>query len=332
MKQRERLRRLSPCRKNIAERIRHDGFLYPFGSYPEKKFSQRTGYDSKFIKEGKYFYYQVVLSHERILPVLLQLLKAIPEDAFIVTQIHTDDYYKESDTYVSDEPVEVEELLRWIEGWKDVAVDDGFFGIGAFTEGPTMEVFLDEHKTIHVYHHDPDFMEETLERLGIAFVMDLKLYWDEPHYHESLPLLTEHSEDYLTAFEDLADKYDLLLDEDEDDNTDEDGDPLGMTCWKIELRGYKPKSEFDSTPQGFYSTLYLNAESRSEAMDMVEMYMESKDEYADLFLQMARVPQELLSTGLRRKNHDTEEPVVWFESERVKFEWNQPDELDFRPS
>ncbi len=325
MDERERIRKVAPGRKDVSQRVKSGSFTYPFGAYPEKKFYQQTGYDSKYIKEGKYFYYQVVLSHELIMPALFTLLRTLPDKVFIVTQIHTDDYYKEHDTYISEGSLERAEFLQWLRNWRDVALDDGFFGIGAFTEGPTAEVFLDEHKTIHVYHHDPDLMEKTLERLEIPFVMNLKLFWDEPHYHESLPLTGEFSEDYLTAFEDLADEYELVLDEDEEENTDDEGDPLGMTCWKVEVRGYKPNYDLGSGPRGFYSTLYLNAESRSEAADLVETHMESNDEYADLYLQMARVPEELLTSELRRKNPNPDEPCVWFESERVEFEWDQPE-------
>lgn len=303
-------------------RITEDGFSYPLGAYPEKGFTPRTGYDSKYIREGAYFYYQVSLSHERILPVFIDLLRLLPESIYLVTQIHSDDYYNEYDTYVSETPVGREEFIAWLTEWSDVALDDGFFGVGAFVDSPPWEMFLDEHKTIHIYYDNPDLMEQTLENLGIPFVMELRFFWDEPHYHEPLTIGGELGENYLTAFENLADNYGLVLEEPpEEDMPDEDEKIHEMTCWKVEIRGYKPKSSMARRPIGFYSTLYLNAESREEAAELVRAYMESNDEYADLYLQMARVPEELITSDLRRRNPDPDEPCVWYESRRVEFEW-----------
>ena len=325
MSEREHIRKTAPTRLDISQRVKSGRFTYPFGSYPENDFIQKTGYDSKYIRDGGYFYYQISLSHERILPAFTKLVRLVlPEKAYLVTQIHTDDYYNENDTYISENHVETEDLLKWVYEWRDVALDDGFFGIGAFTDEPTAEVFLDEHKFIHVYHTDPEKMEKTLEEMGIPFILDMKLFWDEPHYHEPLPLVNDFSEDYLTAFEDLADRYDLRLDEDDDGNTDDEGDPLGITCWRVDIRGFSPKSKNASIPQGFYSTVYLNAQSRSEAIDVVEQYMEFREEFADLYLQMARVPSELLTSELGRKNLSPGESCVWYESERVEFDWDQP--------
>jgi len=319
------MRKAAPGQRDITQRLKHESYTYAFGAYPEKRFPQQEGYDSKYIREGGYFYYQISLSYERLRPVFFSLLRMLTGKVFIVAQIHTDDYYRESDTYISEEPGDPRQIERWIADWQDVVFDDGFFGIGAFCESPTAEVFLDEHKSIHVYHHDPDFMENALEQLGIPFVMDLKFFWDEPHYHEPLPLTDDYGDDYLTAFEDLADRYELLFDEDVDENTDDEGAPLGMTCWKVEVRGYRLGQDGQPRRIGFYTTLYLNASSRGEAIDVIETYMEDNELYPDLYLQMARVPEELLSATLRQRNPIPEEPCVWFETERTEFDWDGPD-------
>ncbi len=318
------MRNAAPAKRAVTRRLEWKGFTFPAGSYPEKSFQQQEGYDSKYMKEGEYFYYQISVSHERILATLSSIMRLFKEKALIVTQIHTDDYYREHDTYISEKPVKIDSIIDWIEDWEDVVLDDGFFGIGVFSEGHAAEVFLDEHKTIHVYHHDPDLMENLLERLGIEFVLDLKFFWDEPHYHEPLPLSDDCGDDYLTAFEDLADRFELFLDEEDDENIDEDGAPLGITCWKVEIRGFKPGQGKGAKPHGFYSTMFLNASSREEAVNLIETYMETRGEYADLYLQMARVPEELLVTELRKSNPDPQEPSVWFESKRFEFDWDQP--------
>lgn len=321
MEEKEFLRRPAPAKREITERTVIGGFTYPFGAYPEAEFTQQPGFDSKYIKEGGYFYYQVAVSHQRALEVFYDLAALLPAKVYLVAQVHTDDYYKESDTYITENPEDRDEFLGWVRDWADVVGDDGFFGLGMFAEDPTAEVFLDEHKTIHVYHHNPDLIEAALERLHIPFLMDMKMFWDQPHYHEPLPLVDEYSEDYLTAFEDLADRYELILEEDEAENLDEQGAPLGMTCWKVDVRGYRPVKEPGDRAMGFYSTVYVNAESRFEATDLIDSYMEGRNEFADLYLQMARVPEELLTTGLRRLNPG-EEPGVWYETERVEFEWD----------
>jgi len=311
-----------PAKRDIAERVSTGSFTYAFGAYPDGEFPQKTGYDSKYLKEEVCFHYHIALPYDRLLGAFLSLCGILPEKTHLVAKIHSSDYYRDHDTYVSESAIERKEIVEWIQSWRDVAPDDGFFGIGMFAEGQMAEVFLDEHKTIQVYHNDPDLMEGVLERMGIPFVMDLDFYFDHPHYHEPLPLDGDHGDDYLTAFEDLADRYELYLDE-EEENTDEEGAPIGITCWKVEIRGYVPGSGDKPAPQGFYSTLYLNADSRKEAVELVEDYLGLRDEEVDLYLQMARVPSELLTSEMLEKNPEPHNPGVWFESERIFFDWDR---------
>ncbi|MDH5478654.1 MAG: hypothetical protein OEY50_10005 [Nitrospinota bacterium] len=321
MDEREYINRISPGRRDINQRMVHRGFVFPFGAYPEEPFDQRIGYDSRFIEDSGLYNYEISVSHERVLSVFISLLRLMPGQAHVVAQVHTDDYYRECDSYVSETPVSVADLIDWIMTWRSVAADDGFFGIGAFCDEPAAEVFLDEHKSIHMYHHDPQLIETTLEGMGIPFRMGLRFFWDEPHYHEPLPLSDEDSDDFLSAFEDLADKYGLMLEDEEDDNIDEDGDPMGVTCWRVEVRGYRQNEE-DLTRRdgGFYSTYYLNAASRFEAGIQVETYLEHRQEHVDLYLQMARVPLELLTANLRDANKLPGEPGVWLETDKYEFD------------
>ena len=166
----------TPQEYETIQRKNQYGFVYPFGAYPEGKFAQQIGYDSKYIREGGYFYYQIALSHEDIMPVLVKLFNTLPDRVFLVTQVHTNDFFSEYDTYVTKGAVDKAEFIQWISDWHDVVLDDGCFGIGAFVEDPSMEVFIDEHKTIHIYHHNPDFMEHVLEELDIPFMLDLRFF------------------------------------------------------------------------------------------------------------------------------------------------------------
>jgi hypothetical protein len=320
MDEREYIKRISPGARNINQRMVARGFVYPFGSYPEEPFDQSIGYDSRFVEESALYNYEISVSHERVLSVFISLLGLLPGEAHIVAQIHSDDYYRECDAYVSESPVPVIDLIEWIISWRSVAADDGFFGVGAFCEEPAVEIFLDEHKTIHVYHHDADKMETALDRLGIPFKLGLRFFWDEPHYHEPLPLTEDDSEDFLSAFEDLADRYGLALEEEDDEDVDDDGDPLGVTCWRVEIRGWRHREIEGAKARGFYATYYLNAGSRAEAADILEERLEAAGEEPDLFLQMARVPLELLTANLREANLRPGEPGVWFETDRYEFD------------
>ncbi|MDH5638433.1 MAG: hypothetical protein OEZ04_08080 [Nitrospinota bacterium] len=326
MDEREYIKRIAPGRRNINQRMVHRGFVFPFGAYPEEPFDQRIGYDSRYIEESGLYNYEISVSHERVLGVFIALLGLLPNKAHVVAQVHTDDYYRECDSYVSENAIPMDNLIEWVVAWRAVTADDGFFGIGAFCEDPAAEVFLDEHKTIHMYHHDPDVMESTLEGLGVPFRMGLRFFWDEPHYHEPLPLSDDEGDDFLSAFEDLADSYELMLEEEEEVDIDEDGDPMEVTCWRVEVRGYQQNGvEGGPRSGGFYSTYYLNAAYRSEAVAQVESYLESKHETVDLFLQMARVPLELLTANLRNANKLPNEPGVWFETDKYEFDGDQDD-------
>ncbi|MBI5815103.1 MAG: hypothetical protein HZB29_05785 [Nitrospinae bacterium] len=323
MEEREKAPGSAAARREPIPRAVHGQFTYPYGVYPEDPFAQKEGYDSRYLKNEGCFYYEVIVSHEKIMETFFSLSQLLPENVFIVTKIHSNDYYRDHDTYISEDLVPRKDAESWVADWQDVALDDGFFGVGFFAEGETVEVFLDDHKTIHVYHNNPDMVEATLERLGIPFEMDLKFFWDLPHYHEPLPLNEEYGDDFLTAFEDMADLYELYLDEEEEENIDSEGTPLGVTCWKVEVRGYAPPKKGVEAAKGFYSTIYVNANSRKEVVELIDEHLASKEEQVDLYLQMARVPVELLTSDMRKLNADPDEPCVWFESERVAFDWDQ---------
>jgi hypothetical protein len=322
MDDREKMSGHVPVRRDMSQRFCAGGFTYPFGSYPEEEFRQAEGYDSRYLKDDGCFYYEIILSHEKTLDAFLSLCALLPEKVYLVVKINSGDFYRDHDTYISEEMISRADLASWVDDWKDVVLDDGFIGFGMFAEGGGAEVFLDDHKTIHVYHKDPDVMEPALEEMGLPFIMDVKFFWDGPHYHEPLPLDEDYGDDYLTAFEDLADLYELYLDEDEDEDTAPDGDPIGITCWKVEIRGYIPASASRPVAQGFYSTVYINAESRKDVSELVDEYLSAREEQVDLYLQMARVPFELLTSEMRVKNPGPNEPCVWHESERIVFDWD----------
>ncbi len=307
----------TPQEQETRQRKSQDGFLFPYGSFPEETFTQRVGYDSKFIREGGYFYYQIALSHDAIMPTLLKLFNTLPEQVYLVTQIHTDDYNNEYDTYVSKGAVDKAELVQWIIDWQDIVLDDGCFGVGMFVEYPSMEVFIDEHKTIHVYHHNPEVMEHKLAEMDIPFILDLKFFWDTPHLHLPLNAANFKSNNYLSAFENLVDRYNLQFNDASIKQSIGEYKTDGVNCWKVYIRGYKHGVMPNGRMLRFYCTLYLNAGSRNEATELVECYMNSKNEFADLYLQMARIPEETLTSKLNRCNTTPQKPCVWFETDRT---------------
>ncbi len=316
--------RKSGGRISLLRQNADGGFVYPFGVYPERPISQTEGYDCKYLKEEACFYYQIITSHSRTTQVLQELFTLIPEQAFLIVKVHSEDYYKDHDTYISEVEVDKKEAIDWVHRWRDVVFDDGFFGIGLFSDLSANEVFLDEHKTIHVYHNDPEAIESMLDRLSVPFRFELPFFWDRPHYHEPLPLKGDMICDYLTAFEDLAWHYDLYLDDEDEDNLDENGLPLGMTCWKIDIRGTREIHTGESS-KGFYATLYLNASSRNQAVELVDEFLEKQNESVDIFLQVARIPFKELLPEIRSKNFQRHESQVWHVSDRMDFDWPSAD-------
>jgi len=323
MDEREYIKRAALGHRKIHQRMKSKGFVYPFGAYPEEPFDQNAGFDSRFMEDRGLYYYEIAVSHEKVLGVFLSLLRLLPKEAHVLAQVYTDDYFREYDNYISEFPVSMNSLLEWVLTWREVVSDDGYFAIGALSEDPDIDILLDTHKIIHMNHHDPSAVEATLEKLGIPFKMGMGFFPEVAHEHVPLPIDNEEGEDFLSAFEDLADRYSLALDEDESDDFDEDGEPLGVTCWRVDVRGCSRDQEREPQPKGFYSTFYLNATSRLEAAGVLESYMDSRNEYIDLYLQMARVPMELLTRPLREANENPGEQGVWFELDRVEFEWEE---------
>jgi hypothetical protein len=58
--------------------------------------------------------------------------------------------------------------------------------------------------------------------------------------------------------------------------------------------------------------------------ELVDEYLSGREEQVDLYLQMARVPFELLTSEMRLENPGPNEPCVWHESERIVFDWDLP--------
>jgi len=310
--------RKSGATHELNRRESNQGFVYPFGAYPEEPCGQETGYDSKFIREDNCFYYQVIVSRDLLEKTFLRLIQALPAKVSFVVKIHSEDFYRDHDTYLSEEKLDREECLGWMTEWADVVFDDGFFGVGLFSEASGSEVFIDEHKTIHLYHRDPELIERMLDGLNIPFIFELPFFWDQSHYHEPLPLSDQQGDDYLTAFENLADNYELTLEEEDEETLNHSCGPVGMTCWKVDVRG---NSSTETGNRGFYASLRLNAASRAEAIDLAEEFLEERGEHIELVLQMARTPFIALASEVSEKNPDPERPCVWLESDRIEFDW-----------
>lgn len=300
---------------NQMRRYKTGSFIYPYGSYPETGFAQQEGYDVCYVEEDSCNKYKIALSFEKLAPIFFRLAKLLPETVSFAIKIHSDDYKKNYDTYVSDKELPLDEFLAWIVDWQDVIFDDGFIAISLFAERTDEEVFIDEHKNIVLHYKKSANVEQILKEYNVDFKFQLEFLSDTAHAHKPLSHFDKQSDDYLTAFEDLADSYNLYLNLDEEEaRRDSDYDIPEVTSWKVELRSLV-QDEHSSTR--FYSTLYLNAISRANVVEIVDENFKESNVEVDLFLKIARVPVELIHNDIAIFNINPNSPEVWFESERI---------------
>ena len=119
--------------------------------------------------------FHVVVSHERLKPLLDDAFNLLPDKVYGIVEIGSRDAYRSTDVFIgeSDDPMPLDEFRRIWAHYEHFLLEDGTIAAGANSEDPHfVEIFLDQWKglSVHVPLHMRDELEEILHRHGLEEV------------------------------------------------------------------------------------------------------------------------------------------------------------------
>ncbi|TVQ60020.1 MAG: hypothetical protein EA379_09165 [Phycisphaerales bacterium] len=228
-----------------------DGYACPLGARPVDlaAFAPLQGYRVEFEpadgddEEGEWeewpdrYMFDVVITHTRVEALARACYALLPGRVYPILDILGNDEYREVDPYIAYDAVGIErfiDALRRHRGW---FYDDGMVGFGAMSIEPFVYIYVDEHKilTIRVEVALRERVEKILQAFDLQPVEEPLGVDSVEHEHLSALVAPEDRPDLLMMEEiidELRSQWRLELNIDPDENVDDDGAPLGVTCWR----------------------------------------------------------------------------------------------------
>jgi len=217
------------------------GFVSPLGIrlVEGENYRQREAYEIRYLKDDDIPRYQftIAISLRRAGALLRRLLRLLdspvatiieipaPEDAEPPDEPAEDDEggnedwrtdeRRERDDEMQDlcdvwmsQELDVRSVLRAFSDHEHLLLHDGLIGFGALSAKAHTELFLDDHKLIHLYTPDLESPEHILHDFGLAATDRLRHFSDLVHTHYSLSALAL-GEDYVEVFDELRERLRL---------------------------------------------------------------------------------------------------------------------------
>jgi len=300
------------------ERVTVDGYGFPLGVERLDAPPPLQGYLVDFVasegEEPDTFAFQVAISHEGLRGLMHDLFEMLPGDVMPAVEIGSVDAYRSIDIYLAGEPIFIDDFIRTWDEFEPILLEEVSLGVGATSEEPYFEVFLDAWKTISI-HCQTDLREDVeakLEKHGLKQVSRIWLddVFDEidPPYRmrEILVMEDEHSPDLDELLLQLRAVWGLQLDVDPSSNVDDGGRELGFTLWHA-IAMAEPA---EPRAGGAYISVWVTARSLDEAEGLIEASVEGGGEWImSAMYSIERVahderPEELADLEPRR--HQTE--------------------------
>jgi hypothetical protein len=267
-----------------------DGFELPLGIEPLKLKPPTQGYTIAFNPgeqdEPDTYTFQVVVSHGRLVPIIEKAFEMLPDEIVPIVEIGSRDAYRSLDVYLGREAIPLSEFLDVWVAFKDILVEDAAIGIGANSEEPFVEVFLDSWKTltIHVLTEMRDEVEAMLQSFDLEEVPETWSSGEDEsdldprsQIREVLEIVDEHSPDIDELLLQLRQVWDLELNIDPETNVDESGRRLGLTLWHAYV--LLEAADGDET-RGAYLSLWATASSFAEVEGMIHAALAEYPEWS----------------------------------------------------
>ncbi|MEE2907956.1 MAG: hypothetical protein VX527_09010 [Planctomycetota bacterium] len=224
------------------QRVILDGYAYPLGVETACTRPVHEGYSVTWVEgegDGPDTYtFFVVLSHERLKPLLAACFDRLPEQVAGIMEVGSRDAFRAVDVFLGASAISIERFRSSWDRYDAIFLEDASLAIGVNTEAPFMEVFLDQDKRVTI-HVEPDARPEIellLNQQGLQEFDEQDLFVDEADLDQTVvrPVMLEDPSllcDVDQLLMALRHEWELVLDEDQDRNLDALGRNLGRTLW-----------------------------------------------------------------------------------------------------
>jgi hypothetical protein len=280
--------------RNDLERVVISGFALPLGIAPApgRMKPPIQGYTVSYVPgeddEPDTYSFHIVVSHERLAPVLHRAFELLPEEVFGIVEIGSRDAYRSTDTFIGEQAIGIEEFREVWDRYEPFLLEDGSIAAGANSEEPFVEVFLDQWKGLSI--HAPLAMREDVASLLQEFGLEeVPQTWpttddgpdefagdDEENPSQVRPVLDlkdEYSPDIDELLLNLRHEWRLSLNVDPDSNVDEAGRNLGSTLWHA-VAIVERNSANEQEQPGAYASVWATANSLSEMERLIATALE----------------------------------------------------------
>lgn len=280
---------VNPCslRPDI-ERAVIDGFALPLGISPGDITPPTVGYTIEYSTgegdEPDTYSFYVAVSHERVASIVERVFSLLPAEVCAIVEISSRDAYRQTDIFLSREPIPLDDFLSTWRRWQAVLLEDGSIAAGGNSEDPFVEIFVDQWKgvSIIVPLDMRDDVEGLLTSLGLQEVPETWAVGEENSAMENVRIrpvvesLDGAAADIDDVLLELRRDWQMELNIDPDTNIDAVGRHLGNTLWHavIGVHGYGEPPEIADM------TIWATAGSLGQLETLIDAMFREDGEWA----------------------------------------------------
>jgi hypothetical protein len=223
----------------------------------------------------------VVVSHEKVRPLLMDFFRLMPDAVVGILELGSRDAYRAVDVFLSRSTIDTERFRGAWDLFEPILLEDATLAVGVIGEEPFIEVFLDQDKRILV-HGEPTSataIESVLRRFNLEQRTEKELIVPVILLETTVtrPILEDWPERIVDSDQllmDLRGVWDLVLDEDPEQNLDGLGRNIGRTLWHGVV--LLDQEDVAGRREG-HGHFWGVASSRREMEDLVVAYIESEE-------------------------------------------------------
>ena len=284
-------------REDLKRKV-NGGYALPLGidlgtlSTPEQGYT--LAYTPAEEDEPDSYTFHVVVSHERVRPILNRAFELLPEKVTGIVEAGSRDAYRSIDVFLGTIEISRAHFLETWQWYESFLLEDCYIAAGANSEEPHVEVFLDQWKGIsmHVPLAMRDEVEAFLNEFGLEEVIETwpstedDLVFNSAQVIPVLDLVNDFSPDIDEMILELRHEWGLELNVDPETNSDEGGRELGLTLWhalvivdKIETNSQSDTHDFPTSASGAYASIWATAGSLIHMQQLIEDELEQNNEW-----------------------------------------------------
>ncbi len=288
----------SPCRYDVSlmrdmrlrsdlKRAVLDGYAFPLGLAPGPEMTPpKAGFTVEYTsgegEEPDTYVYHIVISHEKLRPLLRRAFTLLPSEVTAILEIGSRDAYRSVDVFLGAAPISQSSFLDSWSQYETFLVEDGTIAAGANSDEPFVEIFMDQWKRVAI--HVPLTMTKEADAIIKEFGLkeSTKTWPDLPDDGINMPLQVrpvllledEFSPDVDEVLLQLRHIWSLELNVDPMDNRDDAGRALGLTLWHAVI--IVSGADEDDPEAGAYVSVWATAGSLAQMEELID---EALDDY-----------------------------------------------------